>query len=210
MGCVTAFNPACARTRYESNWSVLIVTQRGACEPAFRYGVQIVNGAVSSDTEGVATEDEFLWAVRVVVRAGNEWTDGSGRLSGNRCGGVWRGEGASGDCDGIWTAERIRQLRWRNGRAENDGRRVIKKRPSRAAGAALFQYSSGRFPRATGAVGAGDHFLRNALYGSARRGWPSTVLAVNVGDAAIPMMSIYCSSGRIVGAGSFCRLPSSP
>ncbi len=45
-------------------------------------------------------------AIRVAVRSGNEWADGSGRLSGNSGSGVWRGEGTSGTCDGTWVAER--------------------------------------------------------------------------------------------------------
>ena len=37
---------AFARTVYDGDWRVLILTRGGACEPAGRYGVQIADGMV--------------------------------------------------------------------------------------------------------------------------------------------------------------------
>ena len=45
-------------------------------------------------------------AVRVSVSAGGQSANGSGRLSRNSGGGVWRGQGNSGGCSGTWAAER--------------------------------------------------------------------------------------------------------
>jgi hypothetical protein len=45
-------------------------------------------------------------AVRVTVQAGGQWASGSVRLSSIRGGGVWRGQGNAGFCQGTWVAER--------------------------------------------------------------------------------------------------------
>src|SRR5205085_11525989 len=38
--------PASARTNFDGTWSVLIVTQKGTCDRAYRYPVKIDNGSV--------------------------------------------------------------------------------------------------------------------------------------------------------------------
>ena len=38
--------PAFAKSNYDGQWSVLIVTQKGTCDRAYRYPVQIQNGTV--------------------------------------------------------------------------------------------------------------------------------------------------------------------
>lgn len=101
---VTAF----AGTVYDGNWSVVIVTRGGACEPTLRYGVRIADGTVI-DGGGMATVRGRVTrtgAVKVIVRSGNQWANSSGRLNRNNGGGMWRGEGASGICRGTWVAER--------------------------------------------------------------------------------------------------------
>ena len=99
---------AFARTVYDGDWSVLILTRGGACEPAVRYGVQIadgmvVNGGGMATVQGRVTRSG---SVQVIVRSGNQWANGSGRLGGKRGGGFWRGQGTSGTCRGTWVAER--------------------------------------------------------------------------------------------------------
>jgi hypothetical protein len=106
--CIAAPVTAFAGTVYDGNWSVVIVTRSGVCEPTFRYGVQIDDGTVI-DGGGMATVQGRVTrtgAVKVIVRSGNQWANGSGRLSRNSGGGMWRGEGASGICRGTWVAER--------------------------------------------------------------------------------------------------------
>ncbi|WP_210207702.1 hypothetical protein, partial [Rhodoplanes elegans] len=41
-----ASQPASARTPYDGAWSVVIITDRGTCDRAYRYSVQIVDGIV--------------------------------------------------------------------------------------------------------------------------------------------------------------------
>jgi hypothetical protein len=109
LGCAALSGPAFGRTVFDGDWSVLIVTHGGACDPAYRYGVQITNGTVANDGSSAAAVQGRVTpagAVKVTVRLGNQSADGSGRLSSNRGGGVWQGQSMSGSCSGTWEAER--------------------------------------------------------------------------------------------------------
>ena len=102
-----AVQSAPARTPYDGAWSVLIVTQRGSCDRAYRYGVQIVDGIVRYDgavsfTGRVAPNGR----VQVSVSAGGSRANGSGRLSRNSGQGNWQGVSGSDLCSGYWQAER--------------------------------------------------------------------------------------------------------
>jgi hypothetical protein len=100
--------PVLARTPYDGDWSVLIVTRSGACEPSSRFGVEIVNGRVIASGSGAAVRGQVsrAGAVSVSVRAQGQWASGYGRLGGSRGSGRWRGEGTSGSCVGTWVAQR--------------------------------------------------------------------------------------------------------
>jgi hypothetical protein len=103
-----------ARTRggsgaFDGNWSVLIQTQVGACDRAYRTGVQIQNGEVlNAGSEPIALRGHVApsGAVRVSVAAGDQEAHGAGRLSRTSGGGSWRGQGSRGTCAGTWVAER--------------------------------------------------------------------------------------------------------
>jgi hypothetical protein len=103
-------SPAFASTPYDGSWSVVIMTRVGACEPTVRYGVEISNGAfvnsAGSNQADVSGQVSGRGVVRVSVRAGGAWADGSGRLGMNSGSGVWQGQGPSGACEGTWVAER--------------------------------------------------------------------------------------------------------
>src|ERR1700691_2657526 len=73
---------AFAHTVYDGDWSVLILTRGGACEPSVRYGVQIADGMVINGG-GIATVQGWVTrsgTVSVVVTSGNQWANVSGRL----------------------------------------------------------------------------------------------------------------------------------
>jgi len=101
--------PASARTPYDGNWSVLIVTRSGPCDQAYRYGLSIRDGAVfyegsaSVNVNGRVNKAGF---VDVRVSAGSQGAAGSGRLGRTYGEGQWRGIGSMGTCVGTWTAER--------------------------------------------------------------------------------------------------------
>jgi hypothetical protein len=102
-------NVAAASTIYDGEWSVLIVTDSGACDRAYRYGVQINNGIVNYlGGGGVAFKGRVAsnGSVRVNVVAGNNEASGQGRMSRNAGQGRWGGHSATGTCKGYWTAER--------------------------------------------------------------------------------------------------------
>lgn len=107
--CVGAFATAApARTVYDGSWSVLIVTQRGNCDRAYRYGVEIVNGRVIYGG-GVVTFTGNVSSggqVRVAVSSGSGRANGSGRLNRNAGRGSWSGVSGSDRCSGYWEAER--------------------------------------------------------------------------------------------------------
>jgi hypothetical protein len=94
---------------FDGDWSVLIQTQVGNCDRAYRYGVQIQNGEVlNGGGESVALEGHVArnGAVQVSVAAGGQEAHGAGRLSRTSGGGTWRGQGSLGTCAGTWVAER--------------------------------------------------------------------------------------------------------
>src|ERR1700692_4940517 len=99
---------ALASTVYDGDWGVLILTRGGACEPAVRCGVQITDGMVIYGGGMAAVQGRVTrrGSVQVMVRSGNRWSNGSGRLGGKRGGVFWRGQGTSGTCRGTWVAER--------------------------------------------------------------------------------------------------------
>jgi hypothetical protein len=105
---LAAAAPAKAQ-RFDGNWSVLIITQSGDCDRAYRYGVRITGGQVryagdaSVEFTGTVGNDG---RVSVTVRAGSQSASGTGRLSGNSGGGTWSGSSPNNRCSGTWEAER--------------------------------------------------------------------------------------------------------
>jgi len=101
--------PSAHAASFDGPWSVIVMTRSGSCDATYRYGVTISNGTVYyagggpvSITGRVASSG----AVSVRVSAGSQYAIGSGRLSQNRGGGSWRGQGSSGTCSGVWSASR--------------------------------------------------------------------------------------------------------
>jgi len=95
------------KPNFDGTWSVLIVTEQGTCDRAYRYPVKIENGAVGYAGSGSLTVSGKVGdngAVTVLVARGNQSAKGQGRLSASDGSGVWTA--GSGDCSGTWTAER--------------------------------------------------------------------------------------------------------
>src|SRR5215475_15995031 len=99
---------AYAQSRYDGSWSVLIVTDRGDCDQAYRFGVQIQGGRIFYDGSGATTQGRVSGngQVTVTVRQGDSYATGSGRLSGISGGGSWSGASATSRCSGRWRADR--------------------------------------------------------------------------------------------------------
>jgi len=97
--------PSFALPRYDGLWSVSVVTQKGDCDPGYRYPVRITNGALFNAGDATFTVTGRVGstgAITVTVSAAGKSATGSGRLAGDGGGGLWTG----GACSGTWTAER--------------------------------------------------------------------------------------------------------
>jgi hypothetical protein len=96
-------------TAFDGDWSVVIMTQSGSCDRAYRYGVRIANGDVIYDGGGPVDLQGHVYSsgsVRVFVSGGGQQADGQGRLTRTAGTGTWRGQGSLGSCSGVWQAER--------------------------------------------------------------------------------------------------------
>src|SRR5262245_2858445 len=96
---------AVAPAAFNGSWSVAINTQSGACEPHYRFAVQIINGNVFYERRPAGRVSPN-GAVQVNVSSGGQQAAGQGRLSRNSGTGVWRGYGSAGTCAGTWHAGR--------------------------------------------------------------------------------------------------------
>lgn len=90
---------------FDGSWSVVIVTEKGECDRAYRYPIRISNGAVmnggvaSFDISGRVNPDG---GVTVRISRGERSATGIGRISDTFGAGSWSG----GSCAGTWEAER--------------------------------------------------------------------------------------------------------
>ena len=105
LGVVAASAPVQATGSFDGKWSVVIVTEKGDCDRAYRYPIDLRNATVinagnaSFDISGRVQGDG---AVAVRISYGQKSASGSGRLSGSTGEGRWSGSG----CMGTWSAER--------------------------------------------------------------------------------------------------------
>ena|ERR1700683_813249 len=94
---------------FDGRWSVVIHTQSGGCGAEYRYGVQIINGNITTDAgESAGVSGRVLpnGAVSVSVSAGGANAVGQGRLLPTNGGGTWRGQSSGESCAGVWQAAR--------------------------------------------------------------------------------------------------------
>lgn len=94
---------------FDGTWSVLVVTNNGNCDRAYRYEVRIAGGQVrpaSDDPVSMSGTVSGNGAIKVNVGRGEQKASGSGRLAGKAGTGKWIGRGNTGTCSGTWSAER--------------------------------------------------------------------------------------------------------
>lgn len=110
MPLETSATEAAARqsvNAFDGKWSVLIVTEAGTCDRAYRYPLIIENGNViygGKNNFNVSGQVQASGAVTVRVTQGNQGADGIGRLSGKYGRGTW--EAPAGGCSGRWEADK--------------------------------------------------------------------------------------------------------
>jgi hypothetical protein len=101
--------PARAQSSFDGSWSILIITDQGECDRAYRYGIRIVRGEIIYDGEAGVTftgRVERNGRVTASVERGQQRATARGRLSGTRGSGTWSGISSTGACSGRWEAER--------------------------------------------------------------------------------------------------------
>jgi hypothetical protein len=100
--------PARAAT-HDGNWSVLIITEKGTCDKAYRYSVGVANGQVRYQGDAAVNFNGTVepgGAVKVNIRLGEQGASGTGHLTASNGTGTWHGVGGTGECAGTWEAER--------------------------------------------------------------------------------------------------------
>lgn len=94
---------------HDGNWSVLIITEKGDCDRAYRYPLAVSDGHVryaGDSSANVSGTVNASGAVKVSIRLGDKGANGSGRLSGSAGSGTWQGAGGGASCSGRWEAEK--------------------------------------------------------------------------------------------------------
>jgi hypothetical protein len=100
--------PVLAAT-HDGNWSVLIITEKGDCDRAYRYLLAVSDGHVRYTGDSSANVSGTVsagGAVRVSIRLGDKGANGSGQLAGSSGSGTWQGAGGGASCSGRWEAEK--------------------------------------------------------------------------------------------------------
>ena len=107
VSLVALTSVAQARSPYDGSWDLLFVTQRGACDSAYSFSVNI--------TDGIVTHPNLVRFRGRVARSGivhasvtvhDKYASGSGRLSSSSGRGSWSGHSGDSRCSGYWTAQR--------------------------------------------------------------------------------------------------------
>jgi len=106
---VAGFVPSARAGNLDGNWSVVVVTEQGTCDSAYRYNFAVANGQIRYQGDAAVNFNGTVapnGTVKVTIRVGDEGADGTGRLSKDSGGGAWRGVGNARECAGRWEAER--------------------------------------------------------------------------------------------------------
>ena len=98
-----------AASAYDGQWSVLIITEAGTCDRAYRYPVRVVNGVLSYEGEAgveISGRVDPSGRIKATVQRGEQSANGSGRLSASSGTGKWTGKSSTTACAGRWEAEK--------------------------------------------------------------------------------------------------------
>jgi hypothetical protein len=109
LALATASGVPALAAPHDGRWSVVVITEKGDCDQAYRYEVAVDDGKVSyAGREQVQFSGTVAGngAVKVNIRLGEQGATGSGKLSGASGTGTWQGTGNSGACAGRWEAEK--------------------------------------------------------------------------------------------------------
>ena len=108
LGCSLGLtDQAEAKSRFDGSWTLVFVTQRGACDASYTFNVDIANGIVSHPNL-VKLKGRVMpsGAVNASVSVTDKYASGSGKLSDASGRGRWNGRSGQANCTGYWTAQR--------------------------------------------------------------------------------------------------------
>jgi hypothetical protein len=97
-----AQSPAFAGSRFDEQWNLVFVTQRGDCDPSYNFTVDVVHPNILTFRGHVASSG----AVHASVRVGQKYASGSGTIAGGIGRGIWSGRSGKSRCAGTWAAQR--------------------------------------------------------------------------------------------------------
>jgi hypothetical protein len=96
-----------ARSAYDGSWDLAFVTQRGACDPAYKFTVNVSDGVVAHPNlvrfKGYVAKSG---SVHASVTVHDKFASGTGRLFETSGRGRWSGRAGGERCSGYWTAQR--------------------------------------------------------------------------------------------------------
>jgi len=108
LGVIGLNTGAEAQQQFNGQWSVLVVTEQGDCDKAYRYPVAIENGRVRYAGEAAFSINGQVarsGAVQGTIAGGGNRAAVRGRLSGGVGSGTWTLSGGR-SCSGTWSEEK--------------------------------------------------------------------------------------------------------
>ena len=108
-GFVAGGRPLPAASNFDGQWSVIIITEAGTCDRAYRYPVTVANGALKYEGDAavaISGHVEPSGKLNATIRRGEQSANGSGRLSSSSGNGTWTGKSSTTACAGRWEAEK--------------------------------------------------------------------------------------------------------
>lgn len=109
VAAATAATPrAYAARKFDGTWSAVFRTKSGPCQPAYRGAVPVTDGVmqVASTAGSLSGRVSRNGTVRATGYRGANYGVASGRVSGSFASGTWRAHMETGNCVGVWTAQR--------------------------------------------------------------------------------------------------------
>lgn len=94
---------------FDGHWSVVVITENGTCDRAYRYPVRVVNGAIKYEGEAgidITGRVDASGKLNATISRGEQSANGTGRLSRSAGTGTWSGKSKTSACSGRWEAER--------------------------------------------------------------------------------------------------------
>ena len=94
--------PAFAKSPYDGNWEVTIMTKSGSCDATASSMLTVADGKISAPGANVSGTIGREGLVRVSINGAYA----NGQLNGNAGSGKWNGAAAGIPCSGRWEASR--------------------------------------------------------------------------------------------------------